>query len=79
MCHVKAKVTEYYESVPWVFQPANMDMPLHLYWAKATTTFKPQKARRQLFRTVKEVSVKERPKVDEVKIQMEDVVNVIEK
>ena len=57
LSHVRYMACQYYDSVPEAFQPADRDMPIHLYWCKAATTFRPQKVRRQLFRQVKETEV----------------------
>ena len=61
LSHLRYMSNEYYSSMHEAFQPANRGMPIHLYWAKAVTTFRPQKSRKQLFRKVKQTP-EEKPK-----------------
>jgi hypothetical protein len=61
LSHVKFKVNEYYESLPVEFQPSEKDVPLHLFWAKAASEFRPKRRRKPLFRKAKDTTVKPPP------------------
>ena len=58
LSHVKFKADEYYASIPVEFQPADKDIPLHIFWAKAESQFRPKSQRKQLFRKAKEKTEK---------------------
>ena len=83
LSHLRHMSNEYYASLHEALQPANRDMPMHLYWTKGKTTFRPQQIRRKLFRKAKVDPVQQNPKPPEVKLsldqQMEAAVNAINK
>ena len=88
LCQVKSRAAKYYDSVPARFQPTDRDMPMHLFWAKAESTFRPQTKRKLFFRKAKQTpsDVKEQtPAVEVTKVelplqhQLDDAVKAIEK
>lgn len=78
LSHVQFKARQYFDSVPEEFRPDNRDDPIHLYWSKARTAFRPQKTRKQLFRKTKETSTAPTAKtveVTEVKLTLDQKLN----